>query len=66
MKLSKRYMLHLFYSNEYSRDGAHHLATLLRLNPPLRELVLSYNRIEDEGLVWISQAIADNNYNLEK
>ncbi len=53
-------------SNEFSRDGAHHLSVLLRMNPPLKELVLSFNRIEDEGLVWISQAIADNNSNLEK
>ena len=54
------------YSNKFSRDGAHHLAGLLHLNPPMKELVLSFNRIEDEGLMWISQAITADNFNLEK
>jgi len=41
------------------------VAKLLRLNPPLKELMLSFNRVEDEGLFWISEAIT-NNDNLEK
>lgn len=47
-------------SNKLSRDGARHLAGLLKENTLLQEIDLSYNRVEDEGLVWLSEALADN------
>lgn len=54
-----------FFSNKLSRDGAGHFAKLLRENPPLQQLDLSYNRIEDEGLEWLSQALVEN-HNLSR
>lgn len=48
------------FRNKLSRDGAGHFAKMLREDPPLQELDLSYNRIEDEGLVWLSQALGSN------
>lgn len=49
-----------YHSNKLSRDGAGHFAKLLSENSPLQQLDLSYNRIEDEGLVWLSEALLDN------
>ena len=53
-------------SNKLCRDGAHHLANTLSRNPPLEELVLSHNRIADEGLVHISSVLATSNINLHR
>ena len=53
------------HSNKLSRDGALHLSALLRVNTPLTHLDISYNRIEDDGLVHLSQALASDNTNLK-
>ena len=55
-----------YCSNKLSRDGARHLSVLLRVNTPLSQLNISNNRIEDEGLVHISQALATENTNLQR
>jgi len=47
-------------SNTLSRDGARHLAVLLKSNPPLLSLDVGYNRIEDDGLAHISDALIAN------
>ena len=47
-------------SNRLSRDGAKHLSGLLQLNTPLSQLDISFNRIEDEGMKYISSALASN------
>lgn len=53
------------HSNKLSRDGAHHLSVLLCVNTPLTHLDISNNRIEDEGLVYLCQALATTNTNLK-
>ncbi|KAI5610251.1 leucine-rich repeat-containing protein 34 isoform X1, partial [Silurus asotus] len=45
-------------TNKITRDGARHLAGLLRQNDTLQILDLSFNRIENEGTVCLSEAIA--------
>ena len=52
--------LYSLCSNSLSRDGAHHLAVLLKTNPPLSSLNLAHNRIEDDGLIHISDALITN------
>lgn len=39
-------------------DGARHLAQALQRNPALEAIDLSSNRIEDEGAVHLSEAVA--------
>ena len=58
--------LNNYYSNKLSRDGARHLSVLLQVNTPLSQLNISNNRIEDEGLLHISQALATTNTNLKR
>ena len=58
---------YIFYdSNSLSRDGARHLSVLLQHNTPLTHLDISNNRIEDEGLVHISNVLANANRQLTK
>lgn len=45
-------------SNRVTRDGARHLVELLKKNPTLEVIDLSSNRIEDEGAVYLSEAVA--------
>lgn len=45
-------------SNRVTRDGAYHLAEVLKQNPALEVLDLSSNRIEDDGAIYLSEAIA--------
>ncbi len=45
-------------SNHVTRDGAWHLTEVLKKNPSLEIIHLSSNRIEDEGAVYLSEAIA--------
>lgn len=53
------YFLHFYFcSNRITRDGARCLAGLLRQNDVLQILDLSFNRIEDDGAVCLSDAIA--------
>lgn len=47
-----------FCSNSLSCDGAFHLAELLRRNPTLDVIDLSFNRIQDEGAVHLSAALS--------
>lgn len=56
----------MFYSNKLSRDGAKLLADFLLTDPPLSVLNISCNRIENEGLVAISEALEDVNSNLTR
>ena len=53
-------------SNKLSRDGARHLSVLLQYNTPLTALDIGYNRIEDEGLVHISNTLANTNHTLTR
>lgn len=41
-----------------TRDGAFHLAAVLKQNPTLEIIDLSSNRIEDDGAVFLSEAVA--------
>jgi len=54
------------FSNKLSRDGAGYIADLLRVNHHLRELNISFNRIEDEGIEQISKVLAQSNFTLFK
>lgn len=47
-----------FHSNSVSCDGAYHLAELLRRNPTLDVLDLSFNRVQDDGAVHLSGALS--------
>ena len=53
-------------SNKLSRDGAGYIADLLKVNHHLRDLNISFNRIEDAGIQEISQVLADSNFTLNK
>ena len=52
-------------SNRIGRDGAAHLACLLTQDTRLTHLDLSYNRIEDDGAIAISNALTHYNRNLK-
>lgn len=52
------------HSNNITRDGAKHLAILLKSNTPLEVLNLAYNRIEDDGAIALADALAAYNTNL--
>ena len=41
-----------------TRDGVRLLAEVLKQNPTLEVVDLSANRIEDEGAVYLSEAVA--------
>ena len=45
-------------SNRVTRDGVRHLAKVLKQNLTLEIVDLSSNRIEDEGALYLSEAIA--------
>lgn len=45
-------------SNSLSCDGALHLAEVLRRNPTLEVIDLSFNRIQDDGAVHLSRALS--------
>jgi len=47
----------LFYSNRITRDGAKCLSDVLKQSCSLEILDLSSNRIEDDGVVYLSEAI---------
>lgn len=49
---------HCLRSNRVTRDGVRHLAKVLKENPTLEILDLSANRMEDDGAVYLSEAIA--------
>lgn len=44
-------------SNRVTRDGVRHLAEVLKCSPTLEIIDLSANRIEDEGAVYLSEAV---------
>ena len=62
LKVSIFSLIH--YRNRISRDGAFCIAKLLKQNTPLEHLNLAYNRIEDHGAEYISEALATANSNL--
>jgi len=59
-------LLHLDLScNQISRDGIKCIATYLKENPPLQILNLAYNRSEDDGAIYLSEALACGNLSLQ-
>ena len=54
----------LDFSNRITRDGMKQLAKLLKKDTALEVLDLSYNRLEDDGAVYLAEAIATFNTNL--
>ena len=53
-------------SNKVSRDGAGFIAELLYVNTCLKSIDISCNRIENEGLIAISEALRHANTTLER
>lgn len=49
---------HCLCSNRVTRDGMRHLAEVLKQNPTLEILDLTANRMEDDGAVYLGEAIA--------
>lgn len=47
-----------FCSNGVSCSGAFHLAEVLKRNPTLDIVDLSFNRLEDEGAVYLSKVLS--------
>ena len=41
------------------------IAEYIRTNPPLQHLNLAYNRAEDDGAIWLSEALSNGNLSLE-
>ena len=58
-------MLLFLRSNRITRDGAAHLAELLRCDTALEVLDLSLNRIGDSGATAIATALALRNTHLK-
>lgn len=52
------YFVLQFCSNRLSCDGAFHLADVLKGNATLDVINLSFNRIQNEGAVHMSKALA--------
>lgn len=59
-------VLLLACSNRVTRDGAHHLAEVLKQSKTLEIIDLSSNRIEDEGAVHLSEAMATHGCSLKE
>lgn len=58
-------LLHVDLScNRISRDGIKCIAKYLKGNPPLQILNLAYNRAEDDGALYLSDALASGNFSL--
>lgn len=57
--------VHLSFSNKITRDGVKFLAELLKQNQTLQILDLNANRIEDDGAIYLSEALALNNRTLQ-
>ena len=51
-------------SNCISRDGMEAVAVYLKGNPPLKHLNIGYNRAEDDGAIYLSEAFAGGNMSL--
>lgn len=51
-------MLPHLCSNRVTRDGMRHLAEVLKQNSTLEILDLRANRLENDGAVYLSEAIA--------
>lgn len=56
--------MHLSFSNSITYDGVKSLGELLKRNKTLRILDLSANRIEDNGAIYLSEALATRNMTL--
>ena len=52
-------------SNRITRDGAKELAKVLKKNTAIKTLDLSFNRLEDDGAIYLAEAIATYNTTLE-
>lgn len=71
---AERLVEHLIYNralivldlscNSISRDGMKHISIFLESNPPLQLLNLGYNRAEDDGAIFLSNALARDNHSL--
>ena len=53
------------FSNRITRDGVKELAKVLKRNTAIKQLDLSYNRLEDDGAMHVAEAVATYNTNLE-
>ena len=63
--IDNRLLLHLDLScNSLSRDGVKCIAQFLKTDPPLKILNLGFNRAEDQGVVFLSEALAKKNFTL--
>ncbi|RUS76713.1 hypothetical protein EGW08_015516 [Elysia chlorotica] len=51
--------------NRITRDGTKELAKVLKLNTGLKVLDLGYNRLEDDGAIYLAEAIGTYNTTLE-
>ena len=57
--------MHLSFSNKITRDGVKFLGELLKRNQTLEILDLNANRIEDDGAIYLSEALALYNRTLQ-
>ena len=55
----------VYFSNRITRDGVKELAKVLKRNTAIKQLDLSYNRLEDDGAMHVAEAVATYNTNLE-
>lgn len=53
------------FSNKISRDGMKFLGRLLKQNSTLEIVDLNFNRIEDDGAFYLSDALATHNRTLQ-
>ena len=60
-----KHLIKIFFSNRITRDGMKELAKVLKRNTAIRQLDLSFNRLEDDGAMHAAEAIATLNTNLE-
>jgi len=57
--------MHVFFSNKITRDDVKFLGELLKQNRTLEILDLNSNRIEDDGAIYLSEALALYNRTLK-
>lgn len=53
------------FSNKITRDGIKFLGKLLKHNATLEILDLNFNRIEDDGAFYLSEALTTHNRTLQ-
>ena len=58
-------MIKMCFSNRITRDGVKELAKVLKRNTAIKQLDLSFNRLEDDGAMHVADAVATYNTTLE-